>query len=163
MVEWSGRSDTGRSNKQPDAARKGEFIPAARKILAPGAGRGHNSPLKNMAPPLKILAIQFKYFGDAVLLTPALRALHEHFPNAELHLLVPEEVAPIFQHLPWLNRVWPLPRRRGIGQTRLSHGRCWKIGAISSGTSRCSLALGKCSRMARSAGVSNTASPKYLN
>jgi ADP-heptose:LPS heptosyltransferase len=71
-----------------------------------------------MAPPLKILAIQFKYFGDAVLLTPALRALHEHFPNAELHLLVPEEVAPIFQHLPWLNRVWPLPRRRGSASLR---------------------------------------------
>jgi ADP-heptose:LPS heptosyltransferase len=73
-----------------------------------------------MAPPLKILAIQFKYFGDAVLLTPALRALHEHFPNAELHLLVPEEIAPLFQHLPWLNRVWPMPRQRGharISQT----------------------------------------------
>jgi ADP-heptose:LPS heptosyltransferase len=66
-----------------------------------------------MAPPLKILAIQFKYFGDAVLLTPALRALHEHFPNAELHLLVPEEIAPLFQHLPWLGRVWPMPRQRG--------------------------------------------------
>jgi heptosyltransferase-3 len=62
---------------------------------------------------LKILAIQFKYFGDAVLLTPALRALRDQFPNGELHLLVPEEIAPIFQHLPWLNRVWPMPRRRG--------------------------------------------------
>jgi ADP-heptose:LPS heptosyltransferase len=90
----------------------------APKILAPGAGHGHNSLLKNMAPPLKILAIQFKYFGDAVLLTPALRALHEHFPSAQLHLLVPEEVAPIFQHLPWLNRVWPMPRRRGSASLR---------------------------------------------
>jgi ADP-heptose:LPS heptosyltransferase len=62
---------------------------------------------------MKILAIQFKYFGDAVLMTPSLRALREHFPRAEIHLLVPEEIAPIFQHLPWLNRVWPMPRRRG--------------------------------------------------
>jgi ADP-heptose:LPS heptosyltransferase len=61
----------------------------------------------------KILAIQFKYFGDAVLMTPALRALREHFPQSEIHLLVPAEIAPLFQHLLWLNRVWPMPRRRG--------------------------------------------------
>ena len=61
----------------------------------------------------KILAIQFKYFGDAVMMTPALRAIRNHFPKGELHVLVPEEIAPIFNHLPWLNRVWPMPRRRG--------------------------------------------------
>jgi ADP-heptose:LPS heptosyltransferase len=65
------------------------------------------------ARPEKILALQFKYFGDAVLMTPALRALRGYFPAAEIHLLVPEEIAPIFQHLPWLNRVWPMPRKRG--------------------------------------------------
>jgi heptosyltransferase III len=63
----------------------------------------------------KILAIQFKYLGDAVLMTPALRAIREQFPQSELHLLAPEEVAPIFTHTPWLNRVWPMPRRRGRG------------------------------------------------
>ncbi|MGH7942350.1 MAG: glycosyltransferase family 9 protein [Limisphaerales bacterium] len=63
----------------------------------------------------KILAIQFKYLGDAVLMTPALRAIREHLPQCELHLLAAEEIAPIFQHLPWLTRVWPMPRRRGRG------------------------------------------------
>jgi ADP-heptose:LPS heptosyltransferase len=75
------------------------------------------------ARPEKILAIQFKYLGDAVLLTPALRALRKQFPDAELHLLVPEEVAPILQHLPWFNRVWPMPRRRGSA----SPGKTWPI------------------------------------
>ena len=70
--------------------------------------------------PEKILALQFKYFGDAVLLTPALRALREQFPAAELHLLVPMEVAPLFQHLPWLTRVWAMPRRRGRASLRES-------------------------------------------
>ncbi len=73
--------------------------------------------------PEKILALQFKYFGDAVLLTPALRALREHFPAGELHLLVPEEIAPLFQHLPHLNRVWPMPRRRG----RAQFGQSWPM------------------------------------
>ena len=75
------------------------------------------------ARPEKILALQFKYFGDAVLLTPALRALRGHFPNGELHLLVPEEIAPLFQHLPHLNRVWPMPRQRG----RARFSQSWPI------------------------------------
>ena len=54
------------------------------------------------------------------MLTPALRAIRSHFPKAELHVLVPEEVAPIFNHLPWLNRVWPMPRRRGHARTSQS-------------------------------------------
>lgn len=68
--------------------------------------------------PEKILALQFKYFGDAVLLTPALRALRDNFPAAELHLLIPAEIAPLFQHLPWLTRVWAMPRRRGRASLR---------------------------------------------
>jgi len=71
----------------------------------------------------KILAIQFKYFGDAVQMTPALRAIREHAPQCELHLLVPEEIAPLFQHLPWLNRVWPMPRKRG----RIGFAQTWPV------------------------------------
>ena len=62
---------------------------------------------------MKILAIQFRYFGDAVLLVPALRALKEHFHDCALHLLVPAEVTPLFEHLPWLTKVWGMPRTRG--------------------------------------------------
>jgi heptosyltransferase III len=68
--------------------------------------------------PEKILALQFKYFGDAVLMTPALRALREHFPTAEIHVLVPAEIAPLFQHLSWLTRVWAMPRKRGRASLR---------------------------------------------
>jgi len=68
--------------------------------------------------PEKILALQFKYFGDAVLMTPALRALRRNFPQGEIHLLVPEEIAPLFQHLTWINRVWAMPRRRGSASLR---------------------------------------------
>ena len=66
----------------------------------------------------KILALQFKYFGDAVLMTPALRALREYFPQGKLHVLVPAEIAPLFQHLSWLDRVWAMPRRRGSATLR---------------------------------------------
>jgi heptosyltransferase-3 len=68
--------------------------------------------------PEKILALQFKYFGDAVLLTPALRALRGQFPQSEIHLLAPQEITPLFQNLPWLTRVWAMPRKRGSASLR---------------------------------------------
>jgi len=61
----------------------------------------------------KILAIQFKYLGDAVFITPALHAIHQQHPNAEIHIPVAAEVAPIFKHLPFIKKVWALPRTRG--------------------------------------------------
>lgn len=76
-----------------------------------------------MDSPLKILAIQFKYFGDAVIMIPALRAIRERFSQCELHLLVAEEIAPIFNQTPWLNRVWPMPRKRG----RSSLAQTWPV------------------------------------
>jgi heptosyltransferase III len=69
---------------------------------------------------MKILAIQFRYLGDAALMTPALRAIREHFSGCALHVLVAEEVVPLLQHLPWLARVWAFPRRRGKAKPALS-------------------------------------------
>jgi heptosyltransferase III len=61
----------------------------------------------------KVLAIQFKYLGDAVILTPALKALKMQMPNIELHVLVAAEVAPLLSNLPWITKVWAMPRVRG--------------------------------------------------
>jgi ADP-heptose:LPS heptosyltransferase len=68
--------------------------------------------------PKKILAIQFKYLGDAVFITPALQALHFRYPEAEIHVLVAEDVAPIFAQSPIIKKVWSMPRTRG--RARLS-------------------------------------------
>ncbi len=61
----------------------------------------------------KILAIKFKYLGDVVRATPALRALRDHYPNAELHVLVAQDAAPLLKHVPWIDKVWAFPRTRG--------------------------------------------------
>ncbi len=68
----------------------------------------------------KILAIKFKYLGDVVRATPALRALRDHFPQAELHVLVAEDAAPLLQHVPWIDKVWALPRTRGKARLKES-------------------------------------------
>jgi ADP-heptose:LPS heptosyltransferase len=65
----------------------------------------------DMAP--KTLAIQFKYLGDAVFITPALRALKESQPKGDLHVLLAAEIAPLMENLPWITKVWSLPRTRG--------------------------------------------------
>jgi ADP-heptose:LPS heptosyltransferase len=73
----------------------------------------HNSLLKNMAPPLKILAIQFKSLGDAVLFIPALQAIRQRYPGCILHAFVSEATAPLLRHEPSLTRLWSIPRVRG--------------------------------------------------
>jgi len=72
---------------------------------------------------LKILAIKFKYLGDVAVMIPSLRALRQSFPTAELHVLVAEEAAAIVENLPWIDRIWKLPRVRG----RLVLSKSWPI------------------------------------
>ena len=61
---------------------------------------------------MKILAIQFKSLGDAVLVVPALEAIRVRFPSCQLHVLVSDRAAPLLQSLPWINRIWIMPRVR---------------------------------------------------
>jgi heptosyltransferase-3 len=64
----------------------------------------------------KNLCILFKYLGDVAVAVPAMRALKESRQTEELHILVPEDAVPIVRHLPWVTRVWGLPRTRGRAQ-----------------------------------------------
>ncbi|MGA2246017.1 MAG: glycosyltransferase family 9 protein [Verrucomicrobiota bacterium] len=66
----------------------------------------------------KTLAIQFKYLGDAVFITPALRALKECEPDGELHVLLAADIAPLLENLSWITKVWSLPRTRGRARLR---------------------------------------------
>lgn len=61
----------------------------------------------------RLLAIKLKYLGDLVVAVPALRALRESLPKAELHVLAASDAAPALAHLPWIDQVWSLPRTRG--------------------------------------------------
>ena len=69
---------------------------------------------------MKILAIKFKYLGDVVVAIPALRALKEAYPHAQLHYLVAEDAAPIVEHIPWIDKIWAFPRKRGQASLKRS-------------------------------------------
>jgi ADP-heptose:LPS heptosyltransferase len=69
-----------------------------------------------MTQPLKILTVQFKSLGDTVVSIPALAAIRQHFPDGELHALVPEASVPLLEHHPAVSRVWGVPRKAGLRQ-----------------------------------------------
>ncbi len=54
----------------------------------------------------KIALILPNHLGDVVMATPALRALHRARPEAEIHALIREELAPVLSGSPWISRVW---------------------------------------------------------
>lgn len=64
---------------------------------------------------MKILAIKFKFLGDVALTVPALRALRQSYPHAELHVLVSQEAVPIIEHIPWIDKIWGYPRKKNQG------------------------------------------------
>lgn len=65
--------------------------------------------------PQKILVIRLSSLGDVVLATPALRALHQRFPKAEIHVATRTEYAPLVFPSPWVNRVQTLDRKEEKG------------------------------------------------
>ena len=61
----------------------------------------------------KILALQFKSLGDALMMIPALQAIRRRYPDCALHVLAPESVGPLLQNEPSLTKLWLIPRVRG--------------------------------------------------
>jgi heptosyltransferase-2 len=55
------------------------------------------------------------WVGDAVLAIPAMKALREHFPHAELTLFVRPWVAGLFTSAPFVDHVWSEAKPAGVG------------------------------------------------
>jgi ADP-heptose:LPS heptosyltransferase len=84
-------------------------ISAATNLLGKARGRASEAPRR-------ILVVKLDHLGDVVTATPALRALRDAHPKAEIDLLLSPSVAPLFQETPLANRivVYDSPRyRRG--------------------------------------------------
>jgi ADP-heptose:LPS heptosyltransferase len=68
-------------------------------------------------PLRRILLIRPRALGDVLLATPAVRALRAGYPEAEIHMLVDDVLAPLLDENPYLDRLWCFPRqRRGLGR-----------------------------------------------
>ena len=63
---------------------------------------------------MRILLVRLRQIGDVVFTTPAIRALRQRFPDAQLSYLVEPAAAPIVLNNPHLHEVIVAPRRRGV-------------------------------------------------
>ncbi len=71
-------------------------------------------------PVKRLLVRSTNWIGDAVMTTPAVRAIRESFPRAEISLLAKPWVAPVFAHSPHVDRIVVYDangRHRGISGT----------------------------------------------
>jgi lipopolysaccharide heptosyltransferase II len=60
------------------------------------------------SPPRRILVRGVNWLGDAVLTTPALLRLREHFPDALIALLTPEKLRGLWLHHPAVDEIIPV-------------------------------------------------------
>jgi heptosyltransferase-3 len=58
----------------------------------------------------RVLAIKFRLIGDVLLTIPAMKALRSTFPEADIHMLVPEGTQEVVQYHPVIDRVLTFKR-----------------------------------------------------
>jgi len=60
----------------------------------------------------RVLVVEVAGLGDLVHSLPAMWAIRQSYPAAELHCLVREEYSSLLDFVPWVDRVWPYRRGR---------------------------------------------------
>jgi lipopolysaccharide heptosyltransferase II len=67
---------------------------------------------------LKILLVRLRQIGDVVFTTPAIRALRDRFPDAQISYVVEPAAAPVVERNTLLTQVIVAPRLRGLAGLR---------------------------------------------
>lgn len=73
-----------------------------------------------MPDPANILVIQPSWVGDAIMATPALRALRELYPDARISYLLRRYVKPVYTGMPWCDRL--ITYRTGKSRAKAGRG-----------------------------------------
>ena len=94
----------------PDAAPRSRFFSRAGIVTRALAER----PSKRYAPdrPARVLIAHHLLLGDTLMLTPLIKKLREHYPEAELVMTVPRAVASLYSGSPYGLRALPWDPRR---------------------------------------------------
>ncbi len=79
-----------------------------------------------LSRPKKILAIKLRSMGDTTLLGASLDALKQAYPEAQIHVAVTTQWAPLFIHHPAVSRIWPVDRH----QDKIARGKAIARAAI---------------------------------
>ena len=91
----------------PQRGSKGQSAAAA----PAGHHAAQDEGLAGLRPGARILGIRLRSMGDTVLLTPALRLLHEWRPDLEVSVLVERPWDELLEGNPAIHSVWTLGGR----------------------------------------------------
>ncbi len=80
-----------------------------------------------MSEPKKILVVQPNWVGDAVMATPTLRALRQHYPEAQISYLLRRYVKPIYTGMPWADKL--ITYRTGRTKAKAGKGQFFDLAA----------------------------------
>ncbi|HEY7087116.1 MAG TPA: lipopolysaccharide heptosyltransferase II [Tepidisphaeraceae bacterium] len=80
-----------------------------------------------MPDPQKILVVQPNWVGDAVMATPALRALRQLYPHAQISYLLRRYVKPIYTGMPWADKL--ITYRTGRTKAKAGKGQFFELAA----------------------------------
>src|SRR5436190_4546491 len=79
------------------------------------------------ADPQRILIVQPNWVGDAVMATPALRAIRNLFPRAQISFLLRRYVKPIYAGMPWADKL--ITYRTGRTKAKAGKGQFFDLAA----------------------------------
>ena len=82
---------------------------------------------RTIADPKKILVVQPSWVGDAVMATPTLRALREHYPAAHISYLMRRYVKPVYAGMPWADQL--ITYRTGKTKAKAGKGQFFELAA----------------------------------
>jgi lipopolysaccharide heptosyltransferase III len=102
-----------------------ESSPSARHLRIAGASADHTpQPLApsrwDWSSIRSVLVIRLRSIGDTVLATPALGALRRFLPQAEIHVLLEDWVAPVLERSPLVDRVITIPKQSHTARARVA-------------------------------------------
>src|SRR3954447_1277126 len=80
-----------------------------------------------MAEAEKILVVQPNWVGDAVMATPALRAIRELYPNSHISYLMRRYVKPVYMGMPWADQL--ITYRTGKTKAKAGKGNAFDLSA----------------------------------
>src|SRR5947207_400165 len=79
------------------------------------------------ADPQRILIVQPSWVGDAVMATPALRAIRKLYPQAQISFLLRRYVKPIYAGMPWADKL--ITYRTGRTRAKAGKGQFFDLAA----------------------------------
>src|SRR3954470_13708610 len=101
------------------------FTNRARNVRLPPNVSYTSQQTMSVPVPEKVLVVQPNWVGDAVMATPALRAIRELYPNSHISYLMRRYVKPVYMGMPWADQL--ITYRTGKTKAKAGKGNAFDL------------------------------------